>query len=273
MILNQDFLELKEKYGEREAKNLVKIILEDCFQKISLSDLDAEEIYKLKDLLHRLQKNEPVQYITQKAYFYGLPFYINDSVLIPRPETEELAEIAIQIINNNHWKVLDIGTGSGCIAITINKKCPNSRVDAIDISPKALAVATINNDFHKTNVHFFEYDILNVRKEDSPKVYDLIISNPPYIPYSEKNKMSENVLNFEPHLALFVPNDNPFIFYTAIFNYCNNHLKKNGHLLLECNEFNIEKLNELGMATGLFLSSDVINDLSGKKRIIHFIKS
>jgi release factor glutamine methyltransferase len=273
MILNQDFLELNEKYGEREAKNLVKIILEDCFQKKSLSDLDQVEIYKLKDLLHRLLNNEPVQSITQNAYFYGLPFYVNESVLIPRPETEELTEIAIQLINHSHRSVLDIGTGSGCIAITISKNCPESKVDACDISSEALAIAIKNNDFHKTNVHFFEHDILKFQKEESPKTYDLILSNPPYIPDSEKTLMSENVINFEPHLALFVPNDNPFIFYKAIFNYCNNHLKKNGHLLLECNEFNIEKLNELGMSTGLFLSSKIIKDLSGKKRMIHFIKS
>jgi release factor glutamine methyltransferase len=270
MILNQDFLELKEKYGEREAKNLVKIILEDCFQKKLLSDLDENEISKLKDLLNRLLENEPVQYITQKAYFYGLPFHVNDSVLIPRPETEELTEIAIQLIKNSPWEVLDIGTGSGCIAIMISKKCPESKVDACDISPEALATAIKNNDFHQTNVHFFEYDIL---KEESSKNYDLILSNPPYIPQSEINIMSDNVVKFEPHLALFVPNDNPFIFYKAIFNYCNKHLRNNGHLLLECNEFNIEKLNELGMSTGIFLSSKIIKDLSGKKRMIHFIKS
>jgi release factor glutamine methyltransferase len=273
MISNQGFPNLIEKFGLREANNLIKILLEDFFNKKSISDLDSNELNKLDELILRLIKNEPVQYIVGKSYFFGFPFFVNSSVLIPRPETEELTELAIHQIKNSHCKILDIGTGSGCIAITISKKCPNVIVDACDISLEALALAESNSVFHNTHINFFEYNILEKPQKILKTEYDFIISNPPYIPIKEKLLMSQNVKEFEPHLALFVPDETPLIFYAAIFDFCSVHLKTKGSLLLECNEFFAEATLNLGVSSGLFSNYSIYKDLSGKLRMLHFIKS
>jgi release factor glutamine methyltransferase len=270
MISNPDYLRFKEKFGDRECAHIIRIILEDYFGKKNLNELTSGDFETFTGFLRRIIDDEPVQYVVGKAHFYGLSFLVNTSVLIPRPETEELTDYAITLIGNSNWNVVDIGTGSGCIAISLAKKCPNAKISAWDISLDALDLANDNAVIHRTNIHFSQINILQHHSHPVEEKFDLIISNPPYIPEKEKELMSANVLNFEPHLALFVPDDDATLFYKAIFDFCKDHLKPNGHLLLECNEFNIYDVYALGMSMNLFFEGLKWADLSGKERMIHF---
>ncbi|MCS7077757.1 MAG: peptide chain release factor N(5)-glutamine methyltransferase [Bacteroidia bacterium] len=198
------------------------------FQRVSehiKGNLDPHKTYPLNKqewdtyqfIKTRLQKGEPLQYVIEKAYFFDLEFYVNPHVLIPRPETEEMIEWLIKHIQNNpsYQKVLDIGTGSGCIAITLKKKLPYLVVHAWEISPSALEVAEHNAVKNNVEIHYKQQDLFQSSVE-SFRDLDCVVSNPPYIPWQEKNTLPKNVVDYEPHLALFVPNSNPLLFYEAI---------------------------------------------------------
>lgn len=263
-------------YENREARNISKIVFEDVFKISNFERQDqflAENEVKITEILQRLGKNEPVQYIIGEADFFGLKFKVDQNVLIPRPETEELVHWIKQDLKSRSGdgklNILDIGTGTGCIPITLAHFLPHNDYLGIDVNKEILSIAKENALLNKASVNFMQFDILNRADWDRSIKFDVIISNPPYIPRSEQKKMSANVLDFEPHLALFVKNDDPLIFYKEIIYYATRHLNENGGLYFECNEFNASKIYDFGLENG-FNKGFLEKDLQGKNRMIHF---
>lgn len=217
--------------------------------------------------LERLKIHEPIQYILGKTEFFGLPFEVNSSVLVPRPETEELVEWIIESAEpGKKLRVLDIGTGSGCIAIALAKLLPGSSVTAWELSPGALLIAEKNASRNEVSVSFEQKDVLQVSAEDMEQ-FDIIVSNPPYVRDSEKELMKENVLNHEPHLALFVEDHDPLLFYRKIARLAANSLATGGLLFFEINrDMGQETLSLL--ADEGFHSMELRKDLSGNYRML-----
>jgi len=273
--LQSHSISLLTNFTKNEAKYIIDIFICD-FMKVNKSQLllianvIASEKLKnyLKNIVSRLQDNEPFQYILGNEEFYGLNFKVNKNVLIPRPETEELVEWIIETSNklDENIKILDIGTGSGCIAISLNKNLKKAEIYACDVSNKALEIANENNKILKANVKFFEQDILKKELWKNKETYDIIVSNPPYIPNSEKRLMHENVLNFEPNIALFVENKEPLVFYNTIADFALLNLKMNGFLFFECNEFNAKEVVKL-LEKRKFKNIELRKDLSGRDRM------
>ena len=235
--------QLKEIYIENEIDSLFFIALEYV---ISISkieyilqkeeEISEEKLIELKFILEELTKNKPIQYITKNAYFYGLNFYVNEKVLIPRQETNELVDwVLMSVTHSKPIKILDIGTGSGCIAITLKKNLPLSEVFAIDISNEAIQVAQKNANNNEVEINFLQKNILEIN--DLQKKFDIIISNPPYVRELEKLEMAPNVLDNEPHLALFVPDNNPLLFYEKITEIALKNLTEDGMLFFEINQY------------------------------------
>lgn len=217
---------------------------------------------KLKTTLNRLKKGEPVQYIFNNAWFGDLSFYVNENVLIPRQETEELVDLVIRSTGKIKKKILDIGTGSGCIPVSLKNKVPQYEISACDISEKALEVAVKNAQKNGAQVDFFICDILN----DIPKgVYDIVISNPPYIPLSEREEMASQVKDKEPGLALFVKDADPLLFYREILKKSRQILKPKGKVFFELHEIQGELLPEMAQTLGF--SCMLYHDLNGKLRM------
>ena len=269
-------LGLKDHYEVNEITSLTQLAIAErtgfsnakikAFPELELSE---NESTKLIDILNELSTGKPIQYILGKTEFYGLPFLVNPSVLIPRPETEELVDWAINSLKteiNNSAHIIDIGTGSGCIAISIKKHLPDFKVSAIDISATAIQTATKNAKLNQVEVEFSEEDILNP-KATKTKKYKVIISNPPYVTLLDKRQMHTNVTDFEPHNALFVSDDDPLIFYRFIAKFAIKHLDQNGLLFFEINESygqeTVNLLDELG-----FKEISLRKDLSGKDRML-----
>ena len=216
--------------------------------------------------LQRLLKYEPIQYIIGSTSFFGLDFIVDKQVLIPRPETEELIGwILEQVDSSKPIKILDIGTGSGCIAICLAKKLPNAEVYAMDVSSGALSIAKKNAQTNQVEVIFIEASILDWENQDL--LVDVIVSNPPYVRESEKGMMSPNVLDHEPHLALFVENKNPLVFYKAIVDVCKINLKKDGFIYFEINEYLAEDTKSL-LSLDAFGAVQLKTDIFSKKRMI-----
>jgi release factor glutamine methyltransferase len=269
------FTALQSMYDTSELVNIVNWILEH-FTGMTRTQLlnEPDALVNQSTLIHfsnaidQLKKGMPVQYVVGEIEFYGLKLYVNPSVLIPRPETEELVDL---IVKENQslegLKILDIGTGSGCIALSLAKYLKSAKVIAIDLSAGALEVAKKNAGSNQiTNVEFLELDVF---KEDNfiEKEFDLIVSNPPYIAASERSTLSPNVLEHEPSMALFVPDSNPLVFYERIVQLAEVHLKKHGKIYVEINE-------RLGTETSKifhpdsFSSIHLLNDLFEKNRFI-----
>jgi len=231
-------------------------------------EIIVEQAEKLDEILSRLKTGEPVQYILGYTEFYGLPFKVNPSVLIPRSETEELVEWVLNSVEGKYSKasILDIGTGSGCIAISLKKNLPEALVLAIDISVSALETAKQNADLNGVDVSFIEVDILNFVTYNLQQS-SIIISNPPYVTLYDKMQMHTNVTDFEPHSALFVPDEDPLIFYKAIADFALDHLTENGLLFLEINESLGMETVELLKKKG-FKNIELREDMSGRDRMI-----
>jgi release factor glutamine methyltransferase len=227
-------------------------------------EFSAQEIAEFQAITVRLKNSEPIQYITGETEFYGMRLAVNQSVLIPRPETEELVEW-ILAENKTAAALLDVGTGSGCIAVALARKNPLFSVTAMDISEAALAVARQNAELNNVEIVFFENDILTVPKID--KKFDIIVSNPPYIPENEQSAMQKNVTCFEPHLALFAPEDSPLIFYDKIAQFANNQLNVNGKLYFEIHRNFGQQVSELLQKSG-FKNIVLKKDISGNERMI-----
>ena len=241
--------------------------------------ISKEHLNKLESILTTLKTGKPIQYITGETVFYGLPFKVNPSVLIPRPETEELVDWIISVCNSqfsvNSTKpstLIDIGTGSGCIAIALKKNLPNTKVYAIDIAKDSLATARQNADLNRVEVDFIEQDILIPIAIGTNDVvlttkYSIIVSNPPYVTELEKASIHENVIANEPHRALFVSNDNPLIFYDAIADFALKNLTENGLLFFEINEYLGQQTVDLLKTKG-FNNIELRQDMQGKDRMI-----
>ncbi|WP_121199115.1 peptide chain release factor N(5)-glutamine methyltransferase [Mucilaginibacter gracilis] len=234
------------------------------------TEFSAVQAQKLKKILRALQTGKPIQYILGDTEFYGLPFKVTPAVLIPRPETEELVEWIISIAKqrNELETILDIGTGSGCIPITLKTYLPSAKVSAVDVSTRALNIARQNAQLNDVEVDFIKTDILKQSGITLRNThYSIIVSNPPYVTEGEKSEMHGNVLNHEPHLALFVTDTDPLIFYNAIANFALQNLKENGLLFFEINE-NLGKETVNLLKDKGFKNIQLRQDLRGKDRMI-----
>jgi len=237
--------------------------------------IDETKKKLFNEALERLKNQEPIQYILGKTEFFGLPFLVDKNTLIPRPETEELVRWVIDEVKIQHKKllpkitILDIGTGSGCIAISLSKNLNSSKVSAIDISNKALEIAKKNAEINQVSVDFYEMDILKATRLSNVSniAFDVIVSNPPYIRNLEKVEMNKNVLENEPHEALFVSDENPLIFYEKIANLALLHLSKNGLLFFEINQYLGNQTVEMLVKKG-FKNIELRKDIFGNDRMI-----
>ena len=297
MTYNQLWKRLTVIYNEREAQAIVRTVLDALFG-MSLTDiclgkvtqLSADDTTRLEKIMQRLEKSEPVQYVLGAEWFAGRLFDVAPGVLIPRPETEELVkwtcdeakekekednskeergkeekEVSKKGEEAPHPSILDIGTGSGCIAITVALALPQARVTAWDISTDALAIAAGNAHRLGASVRFEHQDALNA--PDDEERWDVIVSNPPYICDRERADMSDNVLSYEPELALFVPDNDPLLFYRAIAHYASKALKPGGRLLFETNTAYAHEVAQT-MADEGFTAIEVRNDCFGKPRMV-----
>lgn len=267
--------ELKLHYGPSEGYALYRMVMEECFN-LSHTDIllgkdshiSEEKQNRLKEITSRLLKNEPIQYILGYAWFHGQRFNVRNGVLIPRPETELLVdkvmEIAKMHIEDTRTKILDIGTGSGCIAVSL--ALAGHKVTAMDISEDALNIAQENAIILEADVDFVHENILH--PSTSHEQWDIIVSNPPYICLHEAEEMERNVLDHEPHLALFVPDTDPLIFYRAIASFAMSHLAPNGWLCLEINQAFPDEITQLLSSFG-FRDITIIPDQYGKNRIAY----
>jgi release factor glutamine methyltransferase len=268
--------ELAGLYPDTEIKGLKRIILETVCgwgftEQITKRDETIPEggSSQIKAIVARLKNAEPIQYVLGETEFFGLKLKVNPAVLIPRPETLELVEWVLQSKLPDRCNILDIGTGSGCIALAIKKNIRDARVSAIDISEKALEIARLNADINNLGIEFFQADILHLRKIGGEK-YDVIVSNPPYVRESEKAKMHNNVLCYEPGIALFVDDKDPLVFYNAIAIFAKENLTANGQLFFEINEKLGEEMS--GLLSGLgFTEIEIRKDINGKNRMIRCV--
>lgn len=270
-------IELSSVYDEEELCAIFELVCEH-YLKYSKADtklkfnenLNQSDVLKIYDTAKSLKTGAPIQYILGEADFYNLKFNVNSATLIPRPETEELVDIILkfQTINNSFQtnSILDIGTGSGCIPITLKKNLPHTNVTGVDISEKALEVAKSNAIKNKVVVNFLNLDILSNNQQ--LYTYNIIISNPPYVLNSEAKQMDSRVLEHEPHVALFVEDNDPIIFYKRIIDLCNLHLEENGFLYFELNPFYAIDVNNYANASKIFNFTEVLNDMSGKQRFL-----
>lgn len=265
---------LQNNYSESEIHFLANLLLEKITgltrtQLLVQKDIELNENQSkiALQLLDRLKNHEPIQYVLGETEFYGLKFKVNSSVLIPRPETEELVEWVIADLPKDYFgtNVLDVGTGSGCIPIALKSTCPELKVAAMDISQEALTLAQENAALNNVEVEFVQDDILNPAASDLR--WNIIISNPPYIPFSEKDQMDKNVIDFEPHLALFVEENNPLVFYQKIAEFSHSHLAAGGILYFETHKDLAQEVGELLKKYG-FTQVQIREDISGNERMV-----
>ena len=277
LAYKQLLAQLYEVYDNREAANIADMVIEHVtgqrkIDRIIYKDLpvNVEQQEQLKKITSELLQSRPVQYVLGEAWFMGMKLSVNENVLIPRPETEELVEWIIDDIKkvaNADISLLDIGTGSGCIPIAIKKKLPTAAVSAIDVSHDALQVAILNSIQQNALVDFLQLDFLDEKEWHQLGKYHLIVSNPPYIKISEEKSMDQNVLKFEPHLALFVPDEDALLFYKAIAKFSLKHLKPGGRVYVEINEAlgkDVVRLFEENEFSEVILKKD----MQGKDRMV-----
>lgn len=267
--------QLADHYSETESSILFEIFVKDLMdwnqvdlRKAMNQEVDNQKAEALQKIINALKTGKPYQQILGETEFYGLKFFVDEHVLIPRPETEELLELAIEKMKDGSrksvvFKILDIGTGSGIIPIVLKKHFPQAQISAIDYSEDALKTAKRNAELHQVEINFIHQDYL---QENLTEVFDVIISNPPYIGMDEKDEIADSVKEFEPKMALFSPTSNALIFYEKIAKDCKNHLAENGLIFLEINQ-------KLGKETReLFVNvlSEVyfMKDLSGNERFV-----
>lgn len=276
---------LSSLYDEKEVESFFYLTLEKLHQKkrIDLAlqpdlSMDETQLFQWETVLTELKTYKPIQYILGETEFYGLPFLVNENVLIPRPETEELVELIL--VESRKSKVeslsiLDIGTGSGCIPVSLKKNLPSTEVFTIDVSTNALEVAQKNAEINGVEVNFIQTDILKVNdlknlptsNSKLPASFDIIVSNPPYVRNLEKAEINPNVLEYEPHLALFVEDNDALLFYRKITELAKNHLAENGKLYFEINQYLGKETVALVESYG-FKNVQLIKDIYGNDRMI-----
>jgi release factor glutamine methyltransferase len=293
-------------YDNREAANIADLVMEHVtgMRKIDRimhkqSPLQPEQVTQMQQYTQELLAHKPVQYVLHEAWFYGMAFYVDENVLIPRPETEELVEWVLEEVRSRKYEpgntgpgaglmptvggsknedasyvlpptsrfsILDIGTGSGCIPISLKKKLPQAEVYACDVSEQALAVAAKNAAAHQTPIQFLQADFLNTGTWPTLPAVDIIVSNPPYIPHHNESSMLQHVLAYEPHLALFVPNEDPLVFYEAIARFAKEKLRAGGRIFVEIHEDLGEQTKALFELNGF--TAEVKKDFQGKDRMV-----
>lgn len=260
-------------YPEQEIESLIRLIF-SALRNYSPTDLllkkdeilSDKEGLRLQEIVNRLKQHEPIQYILGETEFYGLSFLVTKDVLIPRPETEELVDWILKE-TRQHATILDVGTGSGCIPVSLKKNLPAAAVLGCDVSEKALHTARLNAEKNETDIDFFLLDILAPEVPDRLPSFDILVSNPPYVTEKEKEWMQTNVLAHEPHLALFVPNEDPLKFYIALTLFAQEHLKKGGKIFWEINEAYGQDCIQLLKKNG-FQHIRLKQDINGKDRMI-----
>ncbi len=279
MTIKEAFEELSKAlsaiYEPREAANMSTIVFEDAFPDLQINEtavLGKEEADQLMKIKERLLEHEPLQYVLGEADFYGLRFKCDARALIPRPETEEIVHLMIKDIRKTTHtgealRLLDVGTGTGCIPLTLKHHLRELKVHGLDVSPGALDLAYENAEMLGLDIHWHLVDILDEEQWETLPKFDIIVSNPPYIPNKEKTLMSKNVLDFEPDLALFVEDEQPIVFYKVITDLAKLHLEKGGALYFEANEFNATAVAEYVLSNG-FEQVEIIKDLQKRDRII-----
>jgi release factor glutamine methyltransferase len=267
---------LADIYDSGEAGNIADIVVEhitglDKKGRIANAhyNLSSSQIDHLQNAIARLTLHEPVQYVLNECWFCGLKFYVDKNVLIPRPETEELVE---WIVSNLKFplaklKILDIGSGSGCIPVTIKRKFRKADVWSCDVSDAALNVAKLNASNLGADVHFVLLDFLRDDERDGLPVFDIIVSNPPYVPQKDRLNMQSNVVDYEPHTALFVPDNDPLVFYKSIAAFGKTNLSNNGQIFLEVYVDYAEAVKNVFLSAG-YLSVEIKMDMQGKERMI-----
>ncbi|MES2847423.1 MAG: peptide chain release factor N(5)-glutamine methyltransferase [Bacteroidota bacterium] len=264
--------QLQTIYSMEEATAIAGLVFEN---KAAITRMDImrspEELLSghqkmaLDNALEQLMTHKPVQQVTGEAWFYNLRFIVNKHVLIPRPETEELVKWIIDD-NSDDVSILDIGSGSGCIPVALKKNLSQSSVTLIDVSDEALAIAKQNAVANKTTIDFLQLDFLNEKEWQRLPVFDIIVSNPPYIPLKEKEHLDRNVTAYEPGLALFVPDNKPLLFYEAIAAFAKTHLKKDGKIYVEIHEDFAKET--AGVFSSVFKELAIRKDINGKERMI-----
>jgi release factor glutamine methyltransferase len=297
MTWKEQYLQLSNSlsslYEKAEADAIANLVVESVtkrqWKKIKEQELSAHDVTNMQTIEQQLLSHRPVQYVLNEAWFYGLQFQVNESVLIPRPETEDLVDWIVKevrskrhevrsirkAVENNpdilplssYLSILDIGTGSGCIPISIKKNIPLAKVSAIDVCSEALHTAMNNSIVHETDIDFHLLDFLDEGKWDQLGKYDIIISNPPYIKSSESKVMSEHILQYEPHKALFVPDDDALLFYRKIADFASLHLQPNGAVYVEINQQLGQETVDLFLQKG-FATVELRKDMSGNERFV-----
>jgi len=289
----QLLFQLYEMYDEREAANIADIVTEHItgLRKIDRIinrqlSLTEEQIQLLDDYTFQLLQHKPVQYVLQEAWFGGLKFYVDENVFIPRPETDELVEWILNEVSSlpfpfpglqftelsltthhSPLTILDIGTGSGCIPVTLKKNLPLAEIHALDISEDALNVAKRNAATQQTEINFHLLDILDKTAWSKLRAFDIIVSNPPYVKQSEAPAMHKNVLQHEPHLALFVPDEDALLFYRTIATLGLQHINVHGRLFFEINETLGKEVHDLLSQSG-YKNIEIKKDLQGNDRMV-----
>ena len=276
--------EIKTIYEEREAETISDWVFENVMgmkrwerRANQNKEIKDSEYLPLQKYLAELLQHRPVQYVLNEAWFYKMKFFVNDDVLIPRPETEELVEWIVNdfeesnLNSRKRLRILDIGSGSGCISIALKKELPKADIMAIDISEKALEVAQKNARELNASVDFLQIDFLDENKWNALFQYDIIVCNPPYIPLKEKANLGRNVIDFEPAVALFVEDDNSYIFYQKIAQFSKNHLNVTGRIYLEVHELQAEDIK--GILENEDFTATIKKDIYGKNRMVKATKS
>ena len=273
--LKSQYIELLSgKFDPSESKQFLDILIEDFYgiTKVQLAlepelRISESEMLKLHWAIKDLLNNKPVQYITGVSCFQDMKLNVNESVLIPRPETEELVGLILDKETSENLSVIDIGTGSGCIALALKKHLSNSLITAVDLSANALLLAKKNALQNQLQVEFMQIDIVKPRSFDSLSKFDIVVSNPPYVTQSDKALMQKNVTDYEPHKALFVEDDNPLLFYKAILNFCKSHLNNQGRIYLEINEQQGDNILQL-LEQHEYKNGKIYQDIHGKNRFV-----
>ncbi len=271
--------EIKAIYEEREAANIADWVFENVThlkkweRRGSSNKLNDEHLSQLKKYLHELLQYKPVQYVLNEAWFYKMKFFVNEDVLIPRPETEELVRCVVDEVRSSKYnelqeelRILDVGTGSGCIAISIKRELQKCKVTALDVSERALIIAKKNAGELEADIKFIEYNFLDESIWHQLGEFDIIVSNPPYIPGKERETLAKNVAEFEPGIALFVPNGELFIFYMKIAKFAQSHLNRSGKIYAEIHENYASEIFEI--FTGYGFQTEIKKDIYGKDRIV-----
>lgn len=268
-------IRLYEIYDDREAQSIADWVMEELtgWQKIDRilnkkAPLPVAETERLEDITAQLMAHKPIHYILHQAWFMGMKLYVDENVLIPRPETEELVQTAVASAKSlqQGLRVLDVGTGSGCIPIALKKKLPQASVSACDISEGALQVAAKNARGQNTRIDFLQLDFLDKTAREKLPLFDLIVSNPPYIAVQEKQEIDKHVVEYEPHTALFVPDDDALVFYEALADFGPGHLNADGCMVMEIHYQKGDAVKQLFEDKGY--AAAVKKDMQGKDRIV-----